>query len=166
MNKEPSLLERLNEMSKAELVSYANLTYGLNVNSRLSKHDLVENIARASQKFAGNSSVEIDTKVLKPGFARIKVNKTETNKQGRPVIVGLNGKQYSLPVGVEITVPLPLVEILNNAVQYQYEPDPARDNELVRREVHSYPFTTLEMAAPLPEVVIKQPSTQEGILEA
>lgn len=156
MSNEPSLLQRLNDMDKAELVSYANLTYGLNVNSNLSKHDLVENITRASQKFAGNSLVEIEAKVLKPGFARIKVNKTETNKQGRPVIVGLNGKQYSLPVGVEITVPLPLVEILNNAVQYQYEPDPARGNELVRREVHSYPFTTLEMAAPLPKVILEE----------
>ena len=166
MSKEPSLIQKLNEMSKAELVSYANLTYGLNVNSRASKHDLVENISRASQKFAGNSLIEIDAKVLKPGFARIKVNKTEVNRQGRPVIVGLNGRQYSLPVGVEITVPLPLVEILNNAVQYQYEPDPAQDNELVRREVHSYPFTTLEMAAPLPKVVIEKPQQEEATLEA
>ena len=144
-------IDKLNDMTKAELVVYANMTYGLNVNSKLAKHDLIENIQRASQKFGGNAEVSADANALKPGFARIKINKTETNKQGRPVIVGLNGKQYSLPVGVEITVPMPLVEILNNAVQFQYEVDPALDNELVRREVHSYPFTTLEMVAALPK---------------
>ena len=149
MSKEISLADKLEGMSKAELVSYANLTYGLNVNSRLAKHDLVQAILKSSMQYAGNNQIEIDANTLKPGYARIKINKTELNKQGRPVIVGLNGKQYSLPVGPEISVPLPLVEILNNAVQFQYEADPANDNDLVRREVHAYPFTVLEMSAPL-----------------
>jgi len=136
------------EMSKSDLVTYANMTYGLNVNSRLSKEELIQQINKATQKFAGNAAIAInDKEQLQPGFARIKINKTEINKRGRPVIISLQGKAASLPVGIELTVPLSYVEILNNAVQYQYEPDPAKDMELVRREVHSYPFTVLEMSA-------------------
>lgn len=146
-----SLEDKLLLMNKAELVSYANLTYGLNVNSRFTTDDLISSIKRSAQKFAGNTQIEINEKVLKIGYARIKINKTELNKQGRPVIVGLNGRQYSLPIGVELNVPQPLVEILNNAVQYQYESDPTRDNEMIKREVHAYPFTVLEMAEPLPK---------------
>ena len=142
---------QLETMTKAELVTYANMTYGLNVNSQLDKHTLIDNITRASLKFAGNTEFSIDDEnVLKPGYARIKINKTELNKSGRPVILSLNGKAASLPVGVELTVPLSYVEILNNAVQFRYEADPANDNELVRQEIHSYPFTVIEMAKALP----------------
>ena len=136
----------LEEMSKSDLVTYANMTYGLNTSSKFNKVELVAQINKAAQKYAGNTNVSINDKdQLQPGYARIKINKTELNKRGRPVILSLQGKAASLPVGVELTVPLAYVEILNNAVQYQYEPDPANDMELVRREVHSYPFTTLEM---------------------
>lgn len=136
----------LEDMDKSDLVTYANMTYGLNVNSRLSKQELIQQITKASQKFAGNAAVSLDTKTqLQPGFARIKINKTELNRRGRPVIISLNGKASSLPVGKEIIVPLSYVEILNNAVQFQYEPDPANDMELEKREVHSYPFSVLEM---------------------
>lgn len=142
----------LEKMTKAELVVYANMTYGLNVNSNLDKYSLIDNIQRAALKFAGNVELTIeDENVLKPGYSRIKINKTETNKNGRPVIVSLQGKAASLPVGIEITVPNSYVEILNNAVQYRYEADPANDNELVRQEVHSYPFSILETAAALPK---------------
>ena len=139
--------EKLEAMTKAELVVYANMTYGANVNSTLNKHDIITTIEKSALKFSGNTQVLInDENLLKPGHSRIKINKTETNKRGRPVIVSLNGKAASLPVGVEITVPNAYVEILNNAVQYQYEPDPANDNELERREVHSYPFSVIETA--------------------
>ena len=142
----------LDAMTKPELVTYANMTYGCNVNSQLSKTDLIQTIEIASRKFAGNINLTVnDENILKPGFARIKINKTEMNKNGRPIILSLNGKAASLPVGKEITVPLSYVEILNNAVQYKYEADPANDNELVRQEVHSYPFSVLEVSAPLPK---------------
>lgn len=140
------LTEKLEKMSKAELVTYANLTYGLNVNSNHGKDDLINAVTRAATKYAGNAQVSLDVSSLKPGHARIKINKTELNKQGRPVIVGLNGKMCSLPVGAEIVVPNALVEILNHATRYEYEVDPAQGNELVRREVQSYPFSVLEMA--------------------
>lgn len=137
----------LESMTKADLVTYANMTYGCNVNSKLSKDDLIQTIERSARKFSGNTDIQVsDSNVLKPGYARIKISKTELNKHGRPVIVSLNGKAASLPVGLEIIVPLAYVEILNNAVQYKYEVDPANDNELVRQEVHSYPFSVIEMA--------------------
>lgn len=134
---------QLESMDKAELVTYANMTYGLNVNARTPKEELISNILRASQRYRGNSDIDMSDKVLKPGYARIRLNKNELNKAGRPVIVGLNGTMYSLPVGPEFNCPLPLVAILNNAVQTQYEVDPGT-NELVPREIHAYPFVVLE----------------------
>lgn len=133
----------LREMEKAELVTYANMTFGLNVNGRMNKEDIIGSIMRASQKYRGNAQIDVSSSALKPGFAKIRINKTELNKSGRPVIVGLQGTMYSLPVGVDFQCPLPLVEILNNAVQRQYEVDPG-NNELIPREVHSYPFVVLE----------------------
>ena len=139
--------EKLESMTKAELIVYANMTYGANVNSNHNKDNIIQTIERSAQKFAGNTDLNIDDgSALKPGYARVKLNKTEINKSGRPVIVSLNGKAASLPVGVEIVVPIAYVEILNNAVQYRYEADPANENELVRQEVHSYPFTVIEQA--------------------
>jgi len=139
--------EALEGMTKADLVTYANMTYGCNVNSKLSKDDLIQTIERSARKFVGNLDVKVnDDNVLKPGYARIKLSRTELNKKGRPVIISLNGTAASLPVGQEITVPIAYLEILNNAVQYKYEADPANDNELERMEVHSYPFTVIEMA--------------------
>lgn len=138
-----TLMKRLDGMDKKELITYANMTYGLNVNARMSKADLIQMIERSHSKFRGNAEVEVGNRTLKPGYARIKINKTELNKSGRPVIVGLNGTMYSLPVGHEFSCPMPLVEILNNAMQIQYDIDPS-SNELVAREVHSYPFVILE----------------------
>jgi hypothetical protein len=136
----------LEALTKQELVKLARLTYGLQVNTGLHKHDLVTMIEKTAGQFAGNAHIQVDDdSALKPGHARIKINRTELNKKGRPVICGLQGTFYSLPVGIELTVPLSLVEILNNAVQYQYEPDPENDNELVRRDVHAYPYTLIEM---------------------
>jgi hypothetical protein len=137
--------ERLNAMTKEELVTYANMTFGLNVNAKMNKSDLIGAIMRSEQRFGGNADLLVGDSELPPGYAKLKINTTELNKAGRPVIVGLNGKMFSLPVGIEFGCPMPLVEILNNAVQYQYEQDPA-SLEMVRREVHSYPFTVLETA--------------------
>jgi len=147
MSADTALDETLKGMSKGELIKYATMTYGLQVNTSFSVVDLITAIKSASTKYSGNAVISLSTDALKPGYARIKINKTELNRQGRPAIVGLNGTMYSLPVGKEITVPLSLVEILSNAVRYEYEPDEEDENALVRREVQSYPFSVLEMAA-------------------
>jgi len=166
---ERNLQNTLEAMSKSELVTYANMTFGLNVNSRLSKNDLIHAVTTASRKFAGSTKLLMqEHEGLPPGYARIKINKTELNKSGRPAILGLNGVHYSLPVGVEIQVPLPLVEILEHAVRYEYEPDPANDNELVRKEVHSYPFSVLEISPVLPKYIEEdyEEEDEEETLEA
>ena len=142
------LEERLRTMTKEELVIYGNMTFGLNVNARMNKEDLIGSILRSESKFGGNTDLLTAESSLPPGYAKIKLNKTEMNKSGRPIIVGIQGRMYSLPVGPAFGCPLPIVEVLENAVQYQYEQDPAT-NELVRREVHSYPFTVLETSPPL-----------------
>ena len=99
--------DQLETMSKSDLVTYANMTYGCNVNSQMAKHDIIATIEKSAIKFAGNNAIKInDENLLQPGYSRIKINKTEINKRGRPVILSLNGKAASLPVGVEITVPV------------------------------------------------------------
>lgn len=52
-----------------------------------------------------------------PGFARITLHRDPTpGHKNTPVHVGVNGKIYQIPRGVQVDVPLPIVEALNNAV--------------------------------------------------
>ena len=53
----------------------------------------------------------------------------------QPVPVGVNGKTYLIKRGEKAIVPESVVKVLNNAVQYQYDP-----KTMERQEVLSYPF--------------------------
>ncbi|MCA9367296.1 hypothetical protein KC887_03490 [Candidatus Kaiserbacteria bacterium] len=61
------------------------------------------------------------------------VNKSETDKQ--PVVVGVNGKNYVMKRGEPVSVPLAVVEILNNATKLAW------DSEMTEyAEVPRYPY--------------------------
>ena len=138
-----SLFEELSAMKKPQLIEYANLTYGLAVNANHNKTDIINGIMSAHMKFRGNTNVALDTgQELRPGQAKIHISKTELNKRGHPVIVGLNGVMASIPVGQPVIVPEAYVEILRNAMRTEYELD-VGTNELVPREVPSYPFNLI-----------------------
>lgn len=64
----------------------------------------------------------------------ITVHTDKDDKQ--PVQVGVNGRTYVITRGKKVTVPESVIEVLNNAVQVQYDPE-----TMEQHEIQSYPFT-------------------------
>lgn len=147
--------EMLEGMTKQELVKYANMTFGLSLTAKYAKHELITAIKDAQSKFRLNDNLQIGAALddgLKPGYAEIQLHRTELTKGLKSAIVGLNGNMASLPIGTKFGCPLEYVEILNNAVRHEYEQDTTVDPpELLRREVHSYPFTIHNINPHTPE---------------
>lgn len=69
----------------------------------------------------------------KPDHVTIIIARNATDKQ--PVFVGLNGRNYRMKRGEEVTVPRGIAEILSNAIQIIRDPDTGKDHE-----VEAYPF--------------------------
>ena len=148
--------EMLEGMTKQELVRYGIDTYGLSLNTKFSKHDIINYIQDAARKFKGNENIQIGEHLkveeLPPGCAEIQLHRTELNKGMNAAIVGLNGKMASLPIGKQFWCPLEYVEILKNAVRVEYEQDWTSDPpKLTPREVHSYPFTISRISPHTPQ---------------
>lgn len=68
---------------------------------------------------------------------RIEITIPQDARDQQPVQVGLNGKMYLIKRGEKVIVPKAVVEILEHAVRFEYDP-----NTMKRTEVLSYPFTT------------------------
>jgi hypothetical protein len=85
-----------------------------------------------------------------PGFARIILHRDPTPGAGnRPVYVHVNGYKCTIPRGVEVDVPIKVVNVLNDAKEMRKEEDPSQPYNSPSRwrnvAVHSYPFQTLSM---------------------
>jgi len=61
------------------------------------------------------------------------VNKSEIDKQ--PVVVGVNGKNYVMKRGERVSVPLSVIEVLNNATKLTWDTDMKEYAEVPR-----YPY--------------------------
>lgn len=140
--------DMLEGMTIPELVKYARMTFGLQVTAKLKKHEIIAAIKDAQSKFHLNQDMQSEEAMeqdgLGLGMAEIQLHRTELTKGMKSIIVGLNGKHASLPIGVRFGCPVELVEILENAVRIEYEQDP-ETNELVERQTHSYPFTIFKV---------------------
>jgi hypothetical protein len=147
--------EMLEGMTKQELVKYANMTFGLSLTARYAKHELVETIQQAQQKFQLNDNLQFGASLeegLKPGYAEIQLHRTELLKGLKAAIVGLNGKMASLPIGTKFGCPLEYVDILQNAVRMEYVQDTSvNPPELLENPVHAYPFTIHNINPHTPE---------------
>lgn len=143
------LLEKFN---KTELVAFARLTYGLNVNiDQNAKEDLIELIMNAARQAKGNEEFRVlpkdDAKAEVPkGYVKIKVSAGAHNPKNRPIPVGLNFKMATIPVGKEVIIPGKWMPCLEDAVQRKYSVgyDESTGREtLVWNDQHAYPFTIL-----------------------
>lgn len=67
---------------------------------------------------------------------RIIVATHDQDKQ--PVQVGVNGRNYVIERGKEVTVPASVVEVLRNAVQHQYDPKTMEETRVM-----AYPFQVM-----------------------
>lgn len=73
----------------------------------------------------------------------IKVHKTGRQDESADVFVGVNGIGFQIQRGVEVTVPEPVLKVLEDAVQTVYVAHVGADGktELKSTPVQAYPFT-------------------------
>ena len=144
------LSANLEEMDIAKLRAYAKT-----MRIALAKTDTKPDIIKAIQsKLSGKSLAEIadHTTKLRPGTARIRL--LEDPKPGSsnyPAFVSVNGYSVTIPRGVDVIVPLNIVEILNNAVVNQRRqtmvsgPNGREEFRESTVKVPSYPFQILDI---------------------
>lgn len=76
----------------------------------------------------------------------IKVHKTGRPDESSDVFVGVNGIGYQIQRGVEVTVPEPVLKVLEDSVQTVFVPHQLPDGkvELKATPVQAYPFTRIK----------------------
>lgn len=139
--------EELEAMDEMDLISYANLNYGLGVNKEMPKYELVNLLDRTQRKFKGNENVRVlrrgEEYTCRPGEVRIRCRPGKHDKVPRPIIVGHQFKIASIPINVDVIIPAKYLTCLQDAVQDTYFQDP-ETRELIRQEEYTYDFTILE----------------------
>lgn len=115
------------------------------------KEDYIAAIqAKQSQKTAAAIVFDNNTGP-RPGHARIVLHRDPTpGHANSPVQVGVNGRLLSIPRGVEVDIPLPFVEALNNARSTitRQQQGVSRDNPgglYKDEEIVSYPFQVVSI---------------------
>jgi|GEM_PF-1396058 len=83
-------------------------------------------------------ATEPEANTAEPAEKKFEIIIATHDQDKQPVQVGVNGKTHVIQRGKKVVVPGSVVEILQNAVQYQYDP-----NTMERTEVLSYPFQIL-----------------------
>ena len=140
-----NIREKLENYTKDELIEYGNLTFDLGLKKTMSHGELVDAIEPSLSRFKGNQeTMAYHTEGTRPkGYALVNLSNPHSPSD-QPVIVGVNGVLYSVPVGKDTPLPLSYVEVLDNAVVTERVRDEVKDEDVVR-DRHSYPFTVKEM---------------------
>ena len=73
---------------------------------------------------------------------KIIIHKTENDSGSLQVPVSVNGKTWLIQRGHTVEVPKSVVEVLNNAIKDVFDYD-ERTKTIIKREVHSYPFSVV-----------------------
>ena len=76
----------------------------------------------------------------------INIAKSEKAGGDEPVFVGVQGVGYTIPRGININVPSPVVEVLKNAMQDIMTQD--EDGEIHHNHVLAYPYNVVADPAP------------------
>lgn len=137
----PTLKNNLENLSMADLRRYASQNFGLKITRDHTKDDIVTLILGSAAK--GNFAEAADGE-LKPGWARIKLSSTNDHRSSFPVHVNANGFECKIPFGVEVDVPIRVLESLRNAVEFRVGQN--EFGERVHRYTDSYPFQVIAIA--------------------
>lgn len=110
--------QKLENLSREELIEQADLigvTYANNIGDDKLRQKIQTALGVAVDE------PELSHKSLEKTEDRITIviNESETDMQ--PVVVGLNGKNFVMKRGKEVSVPLGVVEILNHAVRLAWD---------------------------------------------
>lgn len=123
----------LESMKRAELEQTAT-DLGMKYRSDVTDETLRKKIA---DQLGEPTEVTKSAPTPKAEGKRVEITIHQDARDQQPVQVGLNGKMYLIKRGEKVIVPKAVVEILEHAVRFEYDPSMSK-----RTEVLSYPFTT------------------------
>ena len=118
-----------------ELRNYAVDTLGLTVSSRATKTEIQALIDGETTKEVPDAKVSVVKADDKGKRTPIILQSTQSDK--RPLIVAVNGFNYSIPRDIRVDVPEEVIEVLNNAVETHY------DMEGNKTEVRAHQFSRI-----------------------
>ena len=133
-----SLKANLENLSIAELRKHASQNFGIKLTREHTKDDIVTLILGTVSK--GNFA-EVADGELRPGWARIKLSATNDWRGAFPVHINANGFECKIPFGVEVDVPLRVLESLKNAVEFRVYQN--EFGERAQKYSDSYPFQVI-----------------------
>lgn len=141
--------DALMKLSIKELFMLGRNVYGLNMSNGTSKKDLVDLIINAGQRNKGNAEMQVvsedeDVEVPK-GYVKIRVSPGQYNPKSRPIIVGLNFRQASIPVNRDVVMPGKWLTCLQDAVEDKASIGIDDDGKetLIFTSQHKYPYSIL-----------------------
>jgi hypothetical protein len=79
-----------------------------------------------------------ETKVNNSNTVKIIIDEQDSSEGHDDVVVGVNGKAYKIKRGVEVELPLEVVEVLKNAIQGKLVK--GVDNEYEVRDMYRFAF--------------------------
>lgn len=141
-----SQLDKIDDLDIATLRQYAKLS-GIQAKRDWTKEDFVIAI-KSRQTVSSTSFVFDDSLAPKPGYARIVVQRDpQPGHKNSPIHSAINGRIYQIPRGIQVDVPIPLVEVLKNAITKDTVEQAASANSPggVYQDVErlSYPFQVI-----------------------
>ena len=131
----------LADADKHQLKFYAKEVLKLNLTLNMTETTMRERI----QNYCAENDIEAPiSKVESKGNKHseyVTINVAKQDKQGgaEPVFVGVQGIGYTIPRGINVSVPEAVVEVLKNAVQDIVTQDP-ESGEIFKEPVVTYPF--------------------------
>lgn len=128
----------LEKLAIGELRQRANKVFGIKLSREHTKDQIIQLIM---DKLSTSEYVQQAEGELKPGYARIKLSRTE-GKTELPYF-NCNGYFGWIPVEVEVDVPIKLIEHFNNAVEMKKKPHPEFADQYIDVMSLSYPFSVL-----------------------
>lgn len=135
---EDNLRASLEALPMSELRQKAVKNFGLKLTRDYTKEDIIKLIINvsANTNFAKEAEGE-----LKPGWARIKVHKDRNSSQ-EMVFFQCNGYQGLIPMGLEVDVPIKVLELLDHAEEMRISKLDEFGSPHWSLEI-SYPYTLL-----------------------
>lgn len=130
-----TLRTNLESLPVADLRKHAHTNFGLKLTRDHSKDDIISLIVGIVAKGNYASLAEGE---IKPGWARIKLAATNDYRSAIPVHINANGFTCFIPFGVEVDVPIRVLESLNNAVEFR--PYETEFGEKAYKFNDSYPY--------------------------
>ena len=123
------MIDYESSQDKPALLAYAD-ELGLSLDARYNIEKIKTAIREKLQET--KPAAKVEQKV------RLMIHKTEGDTGSIQVPVSVNGKTWLIQRGHTVEVPLSVAEVLKNAVKEVFE---YNGKEVVRKEVHAYPFS-------------------------